>query len=106
MSVSDDDGFIYVNYGATNDVYDALQHADDAIGKVLEELEGVIQPLIGTWEGISADAWQSLQQGWNDQLNQLNRDLASNASTLQEMSINYGTTDNNLTLQWQDITLA
>jgi WXG100 family type VII secretion target len=101
-----DDGLISVQYGPTNDVYDALVHADSAISNVISELEGVINPLIGTWEGISADAWQSLQQNWTDMIAQMNRDLSNNAAILSEMTSNYGTTDNNLAMQWQDITLS
>jgi WXG100 family type VII secretion target len=105
MSASDD-GLISVNYGPTNDVYDSLVHADNAISQVISELEGVINPLIGTWEGISSDAWQSIQKGWTDQIAQMNTDLSSNAGVLSEMTSNYSTTDNNLALQWQDITLS
>jgi WXG100 family type VII secretion target len=100
------DGLISVNYGPTNDVYDSLVHADQAIGSVLSELESAINPLIGTWEGIASDAWQSIQNGWNDKIAQMNQDLASNAGILSEMTTNYSTTDNNLALQWQDITLS
>ncbi|HEY6497611.1 MAG TPA: WXG100 family type VII secretion target [Trebonia sp.] len=100
------DGLISVNYGPTNDVYDALMHADSAIGQVLSELENVINPLIGTWEGISSDAWQSIQKGWSDMIVQMNQDLSNNAGILSEMTSNYSTTDNNLALQWQDISLS
>jgi WXG100 family type VII secretion target len=105
MGASDDD-LISVQYGPTNDVYDALVHADNAIQDVISELEGVIQPLIGTWEGISSDAWQTLQQNWSNQIAQMNADLGKNAGILSEMTTNYGTTDNNLALQWQEITLS
>ena len=104
MSSSDD--YISVNYGPTNDVYDSLIHADNAIGQVLSELEGVINQLMPTWQGISADAWQAIQTGWNDQIAQMNADLGNNAGILSEMTSNYSTTDNNLALQWQDITLS
>jgi WXG100 family type VII secretion target len=101
-----DDGLISVQYGPTNDVYDSLVAADKAIASVISELEGVINPLIGTWEGISANAWQSLQQNWNNMIAQMNADLGKNAGVLSEMTSNYGTTDNNLAMQWQEITLS
>jgi WXG100 family type VII secretion target len=104
--MSTDDGLISVNYGPTNDVYDSLMHADSAMGQVLSELEGVINQLMPTWQGISADAWQAIQKGWTDQINQMNSDLGANAGVLQEMTANYSTTDNNLALQWQEITLG
>jgi WXG100 family type VII secretion target len=98
---------ISVNYGPTNDVYDALVHADQAIGTVLSELEQAInQLLVNSWEGISRDAWASIQQGWNNRLSDMNADLGNNASILSEMTTNYSTTDNNLAVQWQGITLG
>lgn len=100
------DGLISVNYGPTNDVYDALVHADNAISQVLGQLEEVINPLIGTWDGISADAWIAIQRGWNDKIGQMNADLGSNAGILSEMTTNYSTTDNNLAVQWQQISLS
>jgi WXG100 family type VII secretion target len=101
------DGLISVNYGPTNDVYEALVYADKAIGQVLGELENTINQLLANqWEGNSSDAWQAIQKGWNDQLTQMNTDLNNNAGILQEMTSNYSTTDNNLALQWQDITLS
>jgi WXG100 family type VII secretion target len=106
MSYSDD-GLISVRYDQTNDVYDALVHADNAMGQVISELEAVITQLLkSSWAGIASDAWQSIQQGWTDQIAQMNQDLASNADVLSKMTANYSTTDNNLALQWQDIALG
>lgn len=104
--MSSNDGYISVHYASTNDVYDALLKADTQMGDVLSELEGVINQLMPTWQGISADAWQAIQRGWNDRLTQMNSDLGSNAGILNEMTGNYSTTDNNLAAQWQDITLG
>jgi WXG100 family type VII secretion target len=101
------DGLISVNYGPTNDVYEALVAADKAIGQVLGELETAINQLLANqWSGISSDAWQPIQKGWNDRIADMNADLNNNATILQEMATNYSTTDNNLALQWQDIALG
>jgi WXG100 family type VII secretion target len=106
MSTSDGD-LISVNYGPTNDVYDALVHADQAISQVVSELESAINQLLAnSWEGISRDAWAPIQQGWKNRIQDMNNDLNNNAGILQEMTSNYSTTDNNLALQWQDIALT
>lgn len=103
---SSDDGLIYVAYGPTNDVYDALMHATDAIARVINDLENLVGPLASIWLGSSADAWQFQQNQWNDLISDMRRSLIGSAATLQEMTTNYGTTDNNLALQWQDIALG
>ena len=104
--MSSNEDLISVNYGPTNDVYDSLMHADNAMDQVISELEGVINQLMPTWSGISSDAWQAIQKGWSDQIQVMNGDLGNNAGVLQEMTTNYSTTDNNLALQWQNITLG
>ena len=103
---SSDDGLIYVAYGPTNDVYEALMHATDSINTVLQELESVISPLTGSWLGISAGEWQHRQSQWNVLVDDMRQSLIGKAATLQEMTTNYGTTDNNLALQWQEIALS
>ncbi|MGD0558672.1 MAG: WXG100 family type VII secretion target [Streptosporangiaceae bacterium] len=104
MTVSSDDGYIHVNYGQVNDVYDALMDADKSIQMVISNLETVINPLLQSWQGISEGAWAQLQNWWNQEIGDMNALLAKSARTLEEMSINYGTTDNNLALQWEQIT--
>jgi WXG100 family type VII secretion target len=103
MTSSDGD-YIHVNYGQVNDVYDALQDADNAISQVLSNLQDVIQPLQASWLGISQDEYTMVQARWNQDMGDMSTTLANSRATLEEMSINYGTTDNNLALQWQDIT--
>ena len=103
MTVSSDDGYIHVNYGQVNGVYDALQGADKAIGMVLQNLEQVIAPLQASWLGISEDEYQMVQARWNQDMADMSATLTASAATLEEMSINYGNTDNNLALQWQQI---
>jgi WXG100 family type VII secretion target len=104
---SENDGIISVQYGPTNDVYDALMAANNSCADVLSELESSINQLLSaTWEGMSADAWSAIQNGWNLKIQDMNADLASNAGILQEMTTNYSTTDNNLAMQWSEITLA
>ena len=102
MSISD--GQIYVDYGHVGSVEQALQDADMAIQRVLTDLENVINPLRASWSGASEAEYTMVQNRWNNDLGQMNALLAQYASTLSEMTINYGNTDNDLALQWAGIT--
>lgn len=104
--MSSSDGYISVHYGATNDVYDGLVQATSQINTVIGDLESVINRLMGTWQGISQEAWTAIQQGWNNRIAKMNEDLAANTNTLSEMTANYANTDNNLAAQWENIALS
>lgn len=98
------DGQIYVDYGQVSNVHQALQDADMAIGRVLGQLEDVINPLRASWSGASEAEYTSVQARWNNDLAQMNALLSQYATTLDDMTVNYGTTDNHLALQWSSIT--
>ena len=94
---------IMVNYGNVSNVGQALADANNAIGRVLQELQDVIRPLQATWSGASQAEYQAIQQRWNADTADMSALLSKYGSTLDEMTINYGTTDNNLALQWSQI---
>jgi WXG100 family type VII secretion target len=102
MSVSDNE--IYVNYGTVSNVGQALADADTAIQRVLGELQDVINPLRASWSGASEAEYVAVQNRWNNDIGQMKNLLSRYGGTLDEMSVNYGTTDNNLALQWSSIT--
>jgi early secretory antigenic target protein ESAT-6 len=102
MAVSD--GQIYVDYGQVSNVYQALEDADSAIQRVLTQLEDVINPLRASWSGASEAEYTSVQARWNNDIGQMNALLGTYRNTLDDMTVNYGTTDNHLALQWSSIT--
>jgi early secretory antigenic target protein ESAT-6 len=102
MTVSD--GQIYVDYGQVSNVEQALEDADSAIQRVLSDLENVITPLRASWSGASEAEYLMVQNRWNNDIGQMNALLVQYASTLSEMTVNYGSTDNDLALQWSGIT--
>jgi WXG100 family type VII secretion target len=102
MAVSD--GQIYVDYGQVNNVHQALQDADRAIQTVLTNLEDVIQPLRASWSGASEAEYTAVQARWNNDIGEMNSLLTQYGSTLDDMTVNYGNTDNHLALQWSSIT--
>jgi WXG100 family type VII secretion target len=102
MAVSD--GQIYVDYGNVGNVYQSLEEADAQIQRVLTQLEDVINPLRASWSGASETEYTAVQARWNNDVGQMNALLGSYRNTLDEMTVNYGTTDNNLGVQWSSIT--
>jgi WXG100 family type VII secretion target len=98
------DDYIHVNYGQVNDAYDALQYANQSIGKVVGQLEHVVGALVGSWQGISQEVWTQIQARWSADMADMSTQLAKSAGVLDEMAVNYANTDNNLALQWQAIT--
>jgi WXG100 family type VII secretion target len=94
---------IFVNYGQTQTVYDALQAANNAIQGVLDDLQGTISGLQATWSGASNDEYTSCQTRWNGDMANMQALLPKYASTLMNMTDNYSLTDNRIAGQWQGI---
>lgn len=101
--MSQNPGDIYVNYGAVANVEDVLTACDAAVRQVLDQVNTGIQPMLHSWQGSSQDTYTQVQTKWNSDLDDMHNVLAQYAPTLDEMKINYGTTDNNLALQWSQI---
>jgi WXG100 family type VII secretion target len=102
VSISDNE--IYVNYPNVTNMEEALSAADSSINMVLNELYDAINPLQATWSGASAFEYGQLQTRWTNDVNSMQGLLTTYANTLNEMSVNYSSTDNNLAMQWGDIT--
>jgi len=101
--MSTNPGDIYVNYGAVANVEDVLSASDKAVGQILDEVNTAIQPMLNSWHGSSQDTYRQIQAKWNSDLTDMQSVLSQYAPTLDEMKVNYGTTDNNLALQWSQI---
>jgi 6 kDa early secretory antigenic target len=102
MAVSDSQ--IYVDYSNVSNVYQALEEADAQIQGVLNQLEDTINPLRASWSGASESEYTVVQARWNSDMSQMNSLLGNYRNTLDEMTMNYGNTDNNLANQWSSIT--
>ncbi len=97
------DGDIYVDYGRVNDVEDVLNGCTRAVGSIIDEINSAVGPMVSTWQGSSQDVYSQVQTKWNADTADMQNILSNYAPTLDEMKINYGTTDNNLALQWSQI---
>ena len=54
------------------------------ITAVLDSLKQLIQPMVATWEGDSATAYQAAQHEWDSSAAQLNEILATIATAVDE----------------------
>jgi WXG100 family type VII secretion target len=101
--VSINDGDIHVDYGRVNDIEDVLNDCTKAVGQILAEVEQAVQPMMASWQGSSQEAYGQVQHKWQADTSDMQLVLSKYAPTLSEMKVNYGTTDNNLALQWSAI---
>ena len=103
MTASYGDGNVYMNYGAVENVEQALTDATQAIGNVLEELQQTISTLQGSWAGPSEEMYEQKQSDWNADLAQMSVILGRYNTTLSNMKTNTWNTDQGLAMQWQQI---
>src|ERR1700733_3455857 len=101
MAVSDN--HIYVNYGGVSSVGEELPNANRPDRNVPGELQNGINPLRGSGSGASEAEYINVQNRWNSDINDMSSLLTRYGSTIDDMSNNYGTTDNNLASQWSAI---
>jgi ESAT-6 family protein len=97
-----DDG-LYVNYLGVSNVGDALQDATQQIETMYTDLMNDVRPLQASWSGSAMQAWQALQTKWNSDIAAMQQVMVQYRSTLDEMSIHYSNTDNQLANSWQGI---
>lgn len=92
--MSADDGTISYNYSQCESVYEDLVRDQATIGAQMASLEHTINGLIGTWTGLSAGQWQSIQGQWMTALDNMTGDLNKAANALPEMAANMKNADN------------
>ncbi|MCQ9342549.1 WXG100 family type VII secretion target [Corynebacterium sp. 153RC1] len=71
-------GFGSIEAAATD-----IQSTSGRINSLLEGLKGQIRPMVNTWEGESATAYQAAQQQWDKAAAELNTILATIAQTVR-----------------------
>jgi WXG100 family type VII secretion target len=95
---------IYVNYAGVQDMEDALQMADQAIGTILGDLIPTYNALEATWTGSSYNAYAGCQSACNNDMTAMGQILTQYNATLSQMKENYFNTDRNLAIAWEGIT--
>ncbi|APT84073.1 WXG100 family type VII secretion target [Corynebacterium aquilae] len=75
---------IKYQFGAISAAAGDIQSTSGRINALLDNLKAHIKPMVSTWEGESAVAYQAAQQKWDTAAAELNAILASIAGTVQE----------------------
>lgn len=75
---------IKYQFGAIQSAAADIQSTSGRINALLDGLKSQIQPMVSTWEGESASAYQAAQAKWDNAAAELNAVLASIATTVQE----------------------
>jgi WXG100 family type VII secretion target len=95
---------IYVNYSGVSNVYEALEIATTAMQSVFNELQDTVQTqLMPTWSGASESEYTQVQTRWNNDMQAMQSLLTQYRGTLDEITVNYSSTDNQLALQWSSL---
>ena len=75
---------IRYQFGAIEQASADITATSGRITSVLDNLKATLQPMVGSWEGESAEAYKQAQQQWDSAAAELNRVLATIAGTVQE----------------------
>ncbi len=59
------DGEIRYNFGSITDLAGGMTNKWQSLNDKLDEIKSSIQPLVATWQGADADAYQVKQGEWN-----------------------------------------
>jgi 6 kDa early secretory antigenic target len=71
------DGEIRYNFGSIADLASGMTVKWQSLNERLDEIKSSIQPLVATWQGADADAYQVRQGEWNAAQTELNTVLQS-----------------------------
>ncbi|MCZ4078136.1 hypothetical protein BJD99_02520 [Rhodococcus sp. 1163] len=71
------DGEIRYNFGSITDLAGGMTNKWQSLNDKLDEIKSSIQPLVATWQGADADAYQVKQGEWNSAQTELTTVLQS-----------------------------
>lgn len=78
------DNAIKYQFGAIQAAAGDINASSGRINNLLDTLKSQIQPMVATWEGESASAYQAAQAQWDQAAAELNTILATISRTVQE----------------------
>lgn len=82
------DGRILVTFGELENARGSIQATWTNINRELEDLKSFLQPLVETWTGEAATAYQAHQAKWERSANDLNQ-------VLNQIGVALGTSNEN-----------
>lgn len=75
---------ISYQFGSIDAAAGDIHSTSGRITGLLDDLKSTIQPMVSTWEGDSASAYQQAQAKWDHAALELNQILATIARTVQD----------------------
>lgn len=69
-------GPIKVTFAELGNAQGSIQQAVGAVNSQLDDLKTYLAPLVATWEGSAAEAYNTLQRQWDTAAAELNQVLA------------------------------
>lgn len=75
---------IRYEFGAIQAAASDINSTSSRINSLIDGLKSQIQPMVSTWEGTSATAYQEAQLKWDNAAAELNTILATISSTVQQ----------------------
>jgi WXG100 family type VII secretion target len=91
---------IQVNYGALNDGVQTIRATFNRLQAMFDDLQAQVNQLAPTWDGVSKDAYLSVQQDWNRVSEALNQALQQMGSGVDNANSNFQSAENANTSGW------
>jgi 6 kDa early secretory antigenic target len=92
MAVNQDT--IKVNLRSLDDAADSIERAATRIENLLDDLRAHTNAATAAWEGTARDAYQRLQQDWNDTQGELTANLRRIADAVRSTRGRFGDLEN------------
>lgn len=94
------DDTIAVNFGAVSNLASVVDGQVKQIEGELETLKAAIQKLAQEWQGGANEAFQAVQNNWNQSADDLNQVLAKIATAVHAAHDAYQQTESSNTAAW------
>lgn len=97
------DGHIYVDYRHADNATENMISQTGAIARTLTSLEMELGALRRSWIGEDKDAYNTVQEAWNNAVEGMQRLLRENAGLLTEIAHGYRRTEQGLAQNWAQL---
>ncbi|WP_199434392.1 WXG100 family type VII secretion target [Qaidamihabitans albus] len=84
---------IVVDYATIHTAAEDCNKTGSELDALFEDLKSRLAPLVDTWSGEAMEAWQHVQNQWNQSLDEMKQVLAQIATALPQIADGYQSTD-------------
>ncbi|GAB3910555.1 hypothetical protein GCM10029964_114670 [Kibdelosporangium lantanae] len=93
-------GEIKVSFAAIEAAGENIRAAFNKMVSELDDLKAKLSPLREAYEGEARDAWDRLQQDWNNKQDELNQVLSAIGTAVAQAAQDYQGTENQVKGMW------